>query len=121
MGRVWGIAPGGLSEPVARLIVGEGGEMGRAPNGVAPRYRDVGYSWELVRHVADRWRGEAPAALLGSHYLGGIAMVGVGIGEHWNTAGCRVPVPVGAGNGCVRELVFGDEDVGGERGGDSVR
>ena len=77
-------------------------------------------SGELVRHVPDGRRREAPAALLGSHHLRGIAMVGVGVGEDRDTAGSRVAVPVGTGNGGIRQLMFRDEDVRGESCGDAA-
>ena len=46
---VGGVAPRGLREAVPRLVVGERGKVGRAPDGVAPRYGDVGDGRELVR------------------------------------------------------------------------
>ena len=113
------IAPRGLGEPIAWLVVGKRGETGWAPNGIAPRYRDVGDSGKLIGHVAYRWRGKASTTLLGSDHFCSIAMMGACIGEDWDTTCCWVAVSM-AGYGCVRQLMLWDEDVRGESGCDTV-
>ena len=45
---VGGVAPGGLCQPIPRLVVGQRGKAGGAAHRVAPGGRDVGHVGELV-------------------------------------------------------------------------